>query len=70
VLQVCWLKALQPSSAARRPGGRDTTVYGQSRASTTSFFGHHVATISSTIVASDALTLAGTAAAALLGSCS
>ena len=47
---VRWLKALH--SAARRPGSRDTTVYGQSRASTTSFFSHHVAAISSSNVGS------------------
>jgi hypothetical protein len=41
---VRWLKALH--TAARRPGGRDTTVYRQPRASTTSLFGHHVAAIS------------------------
>jgi hypothetical protein len=63
---VRWLKALH--TATRRPGGRDTTVYGQSRASTTSFFHHHVAAISSAIVASDALTLANSAASLMFTS--
>ena len=45
------------SKAIGLPGIHDSTVYGTSRASTRSFFSHHLAAISSAIVNSDALTL-------------
>jgi hypothetical protein len=45
------------SKAVGLPGIHDSTVYGSSRASTQSYFYHHLAAISSAIVLSDALTL-------------
>ena len=44
-------------------GIHDSTVYGSSRASTQSFFYHHLASISAAIVQADALTLNNHAAA-------
>lgn len=50
------------SKAVGLPGIHDSTIYGSSRASTQSFFYHHLASISSAIVRSDALTLLNHAA--------
>ena len=44
------------------PDVHDSTIYGTSRASTDSFFPHHVAAISSAIVLADAATLSAEAA--------
>ena len=43
------------AKAVRAPEGHDSTVYGTGRASTKSFYTHHVAAISSAIVRADAL---------------
>ena len=45
------------------PGIHDSTVYGTSRASPRSYFGHHLAAISASVVVSDANTLVNHGAA-------
>ena len=47
---------------ARARGTQDKTAYGRSRSSTTSFFRHHLAAISSAIVYQDAVLIANAAA--------
>ena len=49
---VKFLRAL--AAAARAPSAQDHTVYGQSRASPSHHYPHHLAAISSAIVAADA----------------
>ena len=51
------------SKAIGLPGIHDSTVYGSSRASTRSFYYHHLASVSDAIVHADALTLNNHAAA-------
>ena len=48
--------------AARARGAHDRTSYGRSRASTKSFFRHHLAAISAAIVYQDAILIANAAA--------
>ena len=50
------------AKAVRAPEGHDSTVYGTGRASTKSFYTHHVAAISSAIVRADALLVRNAAA--------
>ena len=50
------------AKAVRAPDGHDSTVYGTGRASTKSFYTHHVAAISSAIVRADALLVRNAAA--------
>ena len=50
---ITLLKSL--GKLARGPEGHDTTTYGTSRASPQTFFQHHLAAVSSTIVAADSL---------------
>ena len=50
------------SKAVGLPGIHDSTIYGSSRASTQSFFYHHLASTSSAVVLSVALTLLNHAA--------
>ena len=47
---------------AKRPGHRDGTEYGAARTSTTSFFVHHLSTLSRALATADALTLLNAAA--------
>ena len=54
------LRAL--SKLTGRNGEHDRTVYGESRASTRSFFVHHVAAIAGAVVGADALVLESAAA--------
>ena len=53
-----WSRALESTlralaAAAATADGTDTTVYGRSRASPRSFYGHHAAAVSNAIVAAD-----------------
>jgi len=47
---------------ARAPGTHDSTVYGTARSSARTFYPHHAAAISSSIVTADALTITNHAA--------
>ena len=51
------------SKSVGLPGVQDSTVYGTSRASTRSFFYHHLAATSAAIVQQDALTIVSYASA-------
>ena len=61
-MPVLWSHARGASKAVGLPGIHDSTVYGSSRASTQSFYYHHLASISFSIVNQDALTLTNHAA--------
>ena len=57
-----WSRALESTlralaAAAATADGTDTTVYGRSRASPRSFYGHHAAAVSNAIVAADSTSL-------------
>ena len=48
--------------AAVAPGTQDSTVYGTSRASTSSYYAHHVAAISAAVTRADAVVILNAAA--------
>ena len=50
------------SRCVKLPDACDTTIYGESRASTRDFFPHHLAAISAAIVFADANTLSAESA--------
>ena len=53
----------RPAPRAEDPRAHDSTVYGTSRASPRSYFGHHLAAISASVVLCDANTLVNHGAA-------